>query len=346
MNQIQVLGSHNSYKKMMRADAFAELQAGNPEVAATLEYGHPSLTEQLELGLRKLELDVFYDPQGTLFPAAQPGNGPHSLFPVLHVQNLDDQSNCVNLLVCLDEIRAWSEANPDHLPLFLSINAKDDVIDRPGFLHPLPFAEDAWLALDAELRSALGPGASDSGAAGPGMSPEPRSLLITPAEVFADGGLRWPELDAARGRILVVLDESGEKLASYSSRWRERAMFANLPEDHPGAAILIVNDPINDYGRIQRLVLAGFIVRTRADADTREARSGETLRRTRAFASGAQLISTDYYLPAEHFGTGYVVAITGGARCNPLLTATGCTINKVPREEPVLVEPYLQIPQR
>lgn len=63
-NQIQVLGSHNSYKKAIDPEVMAMLSQSNPEVARSLDYSHLPLTEQLDLGLRQLELDVFYDPQG------------------------------------------------------------------------------------------------------------------------------------------------------------------------------------------------------------------------------------------------------------------------------------------
>ena len=105
-------------------------------------------------------------------------------------------------------------------------------------------------------------------------------------------------------------------------------MFANLPESEPGAALLVVNDPVASFDRIQTLVRQGFIVRTRADADTREARLNDTGRRERALASGAQLVSTDYYRPATHFGTDYQVRIPGGMRCNPLLRAATCELNE------------------
>ena len=67
------------------------------------------------------------------------------------------------------------------------------------------------------------------------------------------------------------------------------------------------------------------IVRTRADADTREARAGDTRRRDRAIASGAQLISTDYYLPATHFATDYVVRLAPS--CNVVVTDRACDIS-------------------
>jgi hypothetical protein len=307
LNEIQVLGSHNSYKLAMSAENFAALMARDPEAARSLEYTHLSLTAQLDLGIRKLELDVFYDPLGELFPGRVTSG---SAFPVLHVQNLDDRSNCPDLLSCLTEIRRWSLAHSEHVPIFISFNAKDAVIDQPGFLRPLPFDEDAWLAMDAEIRAVLG------------------TQLIEPAEVITATGPAWPLLDEARGGYVTVLDEGGSKRTTYASRWRERAMFANLPESEGGAALLIVNDPIADFERIQRLVRQGYIVRTRADANTLEARTGDVTRRDKAFASGAQLVSTDYYLEASHFGRGYVVQLPGGMRCNPLLREASCELSE------------------
>jgi hypothetical protein len=76
------------------------------------------------------------------------------------------------------------------------------------------------------------------------------------------------------------------------------------------------NDAVEDFDRIQRLVKAGFLVRTRADADTVEARTNDTRRRAKALASGAQFISTDYpeanpaFSPyAVRFDEGIVVRI-------------------------------------
>ncbi|MGD8832504.1 MAG: Ca2+-dependent phosphoinositide-specific phospholipase C, partial [Pseudomonadales bacterium] len=196
MNEIQVLGSHNSYKLAMEADRFAELEREAPEIAASLEYTHRPLAEQLDLGIRTLELDVYYDPEGMLFPGITHASG--SRFPVLHVQNLDDNSSCPDLLSCLSVIAQWSKAHPEHVPVFISFNAKDEVIDRPGFLRPLPFDEDAWLAMDAEIRAAFG------------------ERLIEPADVVGPDGPVWPALADARGHVLTILDEGGSKRAGYA----------------------------------------------------------------------------------------------------------------------------------
>ena len=97
-------------------------------------------------------------------------------------------------------------------------------------------------------------------------------------------------------------------------------LFINAKEGTPEAAFRMINDPIKDGEYIQRLVRQGYLVRTRADSGTEEARSGDTSRLEAALASGAQFISTDYYLPNPAFGTDYQVRLPGGktSRLNPL----------------------------
>ena len=290
INQIQFVGSHNSYKQAMSPLIYKALHLLDAEVAESLEYWHEPLADQLDLGLRKLEIDLFYDARD-------------QSFPVGHAQIIDMNSHCDTLLVCLQEVRVWSEKNPRHTPIWISFNLKDQAI--PVLPDPEPFTAAALDALDTQLRGALGP------------------QLIWPADVQ---GLRWPTLEEARGKVLLILDEGGAKRDWYYSNWQTRPMFTNAPEGHPAAAVMIINDPIKDFKRIQRLVKAGYLVRSRADADTREARANDTRRRDQAFASGAQAISTDYYLPATHFGNDYQVAIAGGIRCNPVLTHDTCRV--------------------
>ena len=84
--------------------------------------------------------------------------------------------------------------------------------------------------------------------------------------------------------------------------------------------------PLSQSPSIPDLVAAGYLVRTRADADTVEARAGNTVPRDAALASGAQFVSTDYPVEDPAFGTGYVVRIPGGmpARCNPVNAPPAC----------------------
>ena len=63
----------------------------------------------------------------------------------------------------------------------------------------------------------------------------------------------------------------------------------------------------------------GFLVRTRADSDTRQARLNDPSQRDKAFASGAQFVSTDYPEPNPAFSA-YAVRFERGivARANPV----------------------------
>ena len=127
--------------------------------------------------------------------------------------------------------------------------------------------------------------------------------LIRPREVRPAGSAVpvWPTLAQARGKFLLILDEGGAKRDLYADDWQRRPMFVNVGPEHPGAAVMIVNDPVADFRRIQALVGSGYMVRTRADADTWEARSNDTQRRQAAFASGAQAIGSDYYRSTNPF---------------------------------------------
>ena len=84
LNQIQVIGTHNSYH-IAPAPAILELVAGSSRRQAEgLDYSHRPFAEQFsDLGIRQIELDVFADPKGGLFaePTLRkivegPGQGP------------------------------------------------------------------------------------------------------------------------------------------------------------------------------------------------------------------------------------------------------------------------------
>ena len=103
-------------------------------------------------------------------------------------------------------------------------------------------------------------------------------------------------------------------------------MFTTVEPQHAAAAVMIVNDPLQNFERIRVLVRDGYMVRTRADANTLEARVNDTSRLQAAFASGAQAVSTDFYLPSNPFGNDYRVWIDGGARCNPVSGLSECNL--------------------
>lgn len=337
LNQVQVLGSHNSYHIQPRPELFSLLLAFSEPLARSFEYTHLPLEEQFATqGIRQIELDVFADPNGGLYAnragqRAATGDGASGVpalsepgLKVLHVQDIDFETTCFTLVECLTDVRRWSDANPGHVPLMVLIEAKDDPIPDPvnlGFVTPLPFDAAQLDGLDAEIRSVFSP-----------------ERLVTPDDVRGDRDTLeqavledgWPTLGESRGRILFALDNGGDKKATYTAghpSLRGRVLFTSAEPGEDEAGFVKLNDPIDDGARIRELVAQGFIVRTRADADTLEARSGDTTMRDAALASGAQFVSTDYPVPNPDFGTGYFVEIPGGtpARCNPVSAPADCT---------------------
>ena len=108
-----------------------------------------------------------------------------------------------------------------------------------------------------------------------------------------------------------------------------RTLFTDGTPGQPDVAFVERNDPTGaNLGQIQDLVRRGYLVRTRADVDTRQARTGDTTMRDAALASGAQWVSTDYPVPglAARFGIGYYAALPGflPARCNPVNPPRRC----------------------
>ena len=107
INHTQFVGSHNSYKQAMPDGFVQQLMKLNTEVMESLEYEHIPLAKQLDLGIRKLELDVFYVAD-------------EARFLVGHVQQIDMNSNCATLRICLNQIIDWSKKNTTHAPIWIS----------------------------------------------------------------------------------------------------------------------------------------------------------------------------------------------------------------------------------
>ena len=58
INQLQFVGSHNSYKLKMNSVVFVALWALDSKIAQSLDYSHIPIDAQLDLGIRKLELEL------------------------------------------------------------------------------------------------------------------------------------------------------------------------------------------------------------------------------------------------------------------------------------------------
>src|SRR5262245_19330977 len=340
LNQLQVVGSHNSYRRKTYAPLYAYVQNLAACLAEELDpenwdYDHPPLREQLDgYGVRGLEIDLFNDPDGGRFydrqglrfvgePVAsnipelrEPG------FKVLHVPDFDYQTHHPTFHSALQEIAAWSAAHPAHVPLMIHLETKlatvaDDIPDI-GLTTALPWDAAAADALDAEIRAVL-----------------PVARLITPDEIRGGyatldeavqaGG--WPTLAAARGRILLYMEGAAvDAYVTGAPGLRGRLVFAASKPGDAHAAVVIANDAISGRSTIADMVRRGYIVRTMADGGTVQARTGDTRSRDAALASGAHIVTTDYYrsdprgaTPGSGW-TNYEVQVPGGgpARVNPI----------------------------
>ena len=151
LNEIQLIGTHNSYHAGLSPGESKLLVEQNPTLYQALEYRHAPLDQQLNAGIRQIELDIFADSQGGRYahPAgpqwvaaaglpADPVFDPEGQmskpgFKVMHVQDLDYRSTCQTLIGCLRVVRAWSQAHPRHLPIFILLETKQS--DLPEKYH-------------------------------------------------------------------------------------------------------------------------------------------------------------------------------------------------------------------
>jgi hypothetical protein len=277
------------------------------------------------MGLLDLEIDVYADSAGGKYAhpkgldwalgqatydesvMKQPG------FKVFHIQDIDFRSNCPTFRQCLQELKKWSDDHPRHNPVFITMNAKDE-IEKPGLTVPEKFTTAVFDQLDAEIAKYLG-----------------KDYLITPDIVRGEYANleqavlagNWPLLQTARGKFIFILDEHDAKLTAYTEghpSLKGRLLFADAEPGTPEAAIHIMNDAKKDQQAITALVKKGYIIRTRSDSDTKEARANDKSSFIAAEKSGAQIITTDYYIKSTHFPSNYVIAFNGGIyfRLNPV----------------------------
>lgn len=342
LNQIQVIGTHNSYHREMPAaqQAVYEQLIDTPgDYGKYLAYSHATLPNQLAYqDVRGLELDVLPDPQGGLY--AEPlvrtklGLGPlpdpawrQPGIKVLHIPDFDVNSTCISFVSCLEQVKGWSDANPGHVPLQIMLEFKQSdrrAVAQGGVTAP-PWDAAALEGLDREIRSVFGP-----------------DDLVTPADVrrprltLEQSVLRsgWPTLADSRGKVLFLMDNEpgtpvNDAYIAGHPNLEGRVVFSNGLPGRADAAFLKRNDPVGrSTAEIQALVRRGYLVRTRSDSPLATVTSGDVAQRDAALASGAQLVSTDFpdVGMSARYGSDFVARLPRGGpvRCNPVNAPRGC----------------------
>ena len=325
INQLQLVGTAESYKQRPNAALMTLIRMGGKKDAEALDFGQPALATQLDNDVRALSFDVAFDPKGgayknpagasmamDLLPDAYVAAMGKPGFKVIHVLDVDYQSSCLALADCLKQVADWSRGHPRHLPIVITLHTNDAKTPMPGATRPVPCDTAAMEALENEVRTAFAP-----------------DQILTPDMVRGNhASLReavtaqdWPKLGTARGKVMLVLDDTAEKAAAYHGN----TLFVAGDEAAANTAFVSVTDPVKHKARIAAAVRGGFMVVTRADADTREARANMPVRRDAAFDSGAQIIQTDFALPDPKIGA-YRVSLADNAHamCGKALAPERC----------------------
>jgi hypothetical protein len=127
INQLQSMGTHNSYKEQIRIEMASSGSAAQTPPSRSIMRTAPSPSSSTRA--RQIELDPSDDPQGSLRHAARaqvahrkrrdaaglrsrrhvrPG------IKVIHVSDIDYRSHCLLFTDCLKQIKAWSDASHAH----------------------------------------------------------------------------------------------------------------------------------------------------------------------------------------------------------------------------------------
>ena len=336
LNQIQVIGSHNSYNLGFAPSEEKYARMKDAKGYEGLEYHHATLTKQLDGGVRQLEIDIAQDPKGGRFahpkiveltkeaglPADPDFDAEHEMekpgIKVIHIADLNERSSCHLFTTCLKEIQAWSKAHPEHVPLFLLIETKHGGTKGiPNSVVAETFDTAALDGMDKEIRSVF---ADDEMV----LPDEVRGSYPTMDAAVKAGN--WPTLAKSRGKVIFLMDQknAGPFYTVGHPVLEGRVLFTNADPGKPDAAFIEENE--GTPAVIDGLVKQGYIVRARADAETRAARNNDTRRRDELLESGAQMISTDYPLSEPSAWTGYSVGFADGmpARCNIVNAPTSC----------------------
>jgi hypothetical protein len=288
LNHVQAKGTHNSYH--MAPELLADPSHG---------YSHAPLDVQAgELGVRQFELDLHY----------RSGTG----LVVFHLPVIDEETTCERFVDCLAVLAGWSASNPQHCPLVVWLEPKDEIDGLFAGFEPL---EGRYAEIEEEI-----------------LSVWPRDRLLLPDDVrrgratlpVAIQELGWPTLGEVRGKAAFALLDSGEHRDAYigaAHNLEGRVLFvdSSRPDDDFAAFF-------KDASPTEARALAeqGFIVTSNvsswADADD-EAHSSTWAH----LAAGTHFLATD--LPGPVDGKRYYLDVPGGtpARCNPVSAPPECT---------------------
>ena len=301
LNDLQVLGTHNSFHVEPEPDALQAITSVDPDLV-NLAVTHPPVGVQLgDLSVRQLELDVFADPDGSLWrPVGRPG------FKVFHMEQIDMGSTCEALVDVPAGAPGVVGRSPEAPP---GVRARPDPTARPcSPVRPTRCRSPPQVARHARRGDPFRDASPATwsrptrcaGSTRP--SRRPRSRTGGRARRHAAAGSCSCSTSIATSTSSVTRTSPGASCSRPRSPGQPDAAFVQIP------------DARGNEATISDLVRKGYLVRTRADEPVVTPTTGDVTRRDAAFASGATIVSTDYPAPglASRWGSDYVARLPGG----------------------------------
>lgn len=267
LNHVQLIASHNSYKKNITR--LGQLFVGlgeNFDEARALRYAHPDLTTQLNHGVRSFELDMVYRA---------------NRFELIHVPLVDQSSNAPLLNRAFDEMILWSDNNPNHFPIIILIEPKEDFLFLDPFIEPFDIA--SLEKLNAQVETSF------------------KDKLVTPSDLLIDerplktllNEEGWPLVNDLLGKVIVVMHPgriNDEYLSIDPSLNMLNIFPGNYSDEGNHTSFIVSNNPF-ETDKINGFIDQNLIVRTRLDSNLTINEDAMAM----VALSGAQIITTDFF---------------------------------------------------
>ena len=276
-NEVAFLGTHNSYQLLTTKPKRALMKTIEIVSLGKVDYTKATfemdtLTKQLEYGVRNLEIDI-----------ETVDDGENISFIVTHAPIIDNVSSCYDFAKALEEIKLWSDNNPNHLPITILVEPKGKVLNINDMKD---FSVEYANELGETIKNMLG------------------DTLLTPAQMMGDYAnfkeMRenddWLTLEETLGKVMVLMHDCNitDAYIEQDTTIKSQVMFPMLRfEDITKnyTSFILDNDAEEAYKNNRASIeMCNLIVRTRADSHP----NFSDKRYAYADVCGSQIITTDY----------------------------------------------------
>ena len=266
LNQIQIIASHNSYKKRPSEKELKFLlkvkdKLGEQNNPVALDYGHLSFDSQFTyFNVRGLEIDINPDPKGGFYYKRKINAFIHGLkqksgveelkmpgLKVLHIKDVDYETNYYTFKQSLVALKKWSDEHPNHLPIFINIESKDGapgdesgLLRCAGFKCGIKFDLAQCDSIDSEIKSVFGNDLKGV------ITPDTVRGNFTTLDEMATKNA-WPLLNESRGKVIFIME--GGAVDNYlvnHPALKGRVMFVYSEPGRPEAAFVKRNNSTRD----------------------------------------------------------------------------------------------------